>query len=294
MTNLPLVSIVICTYGAAIHLRKVVQALAVQSCSDFELLVIDNNPVSISWLTSLSRALPAGRVRLIHCPAPGLSNARNLGIKESKGRYIAFLDDDAVPEEDWLKNFLSAIQRYRSVAAGGRVKLVIEGKASNWFLRDYKLRRYLSELFYEENTIERISYPKYIVGANMMFDRQIFDKYGFFSDQFGKKGKRQYFGEETEFLRRLLDNGEKVSYTGMAIVMHVVSAQRARLKSLLKRAFSQGSSDRLVDKIHGSMFPGRPYNPYKKLMGCFGDYFLRRTSRQRLAIDIFRNIGYIF
>ena len=51
----------------------------------------------------------------------GLSKSRNKGIKEAKGDVIAFFDDDAVADEDWLKELERMYREYDAIAAGGRL-----------------------------------------------------------------------------------------------------------------------------------------------------------------------------
>jgi len=61
----------------------------------------------------------------------GLSESRNKGIKEAKGDVIAFFDDDAVADEDWLKELERMYREYDALAAGGRCNCSIScGKKS--------------------------------------------------------------------------------------------------------------------------------------------------------------------
>lgn len=90
----PLVSVIIPTTDkGTIVLCK--QALQKQTLKPYETIVIhDQNRQGASW-------------------------ARNEGIKKAKGNYIAFLDDDCIPPENWLESLVKAIEKYRAHGAGG-------------------------------------------------------------------------------------------------------------------------------------------------------------------------------
>src|SRR5947209_5294093 len=98
--NLPLVSVVVCTYRRPQMLGDTLQTLRnlqTQGRLSYEVIVIDNDPAcsAQSCVTELGRDWPAG-VALRYVPEnkPGLGNARNRGIEEARGEILAFLDDD--------------------------------------------------------------------------------------------------------------------------------------------------------------------------------------------------------
>src|SRR5271154_1339560 len=97
------VSVIICTHNPRLHyLRRTLDALAEQTLPKdrWELLLIDNmsrEPVSSAW--DLSWHPNARHVRE---EALGLTNARLRGIRESKGEYLVFIDDDNVAAADYL------------------------------------------------------------------------------------------------------------------------------------------------------------------------------------------------
>ena len=93
----PLVSIVIPTYNRAYDLRRALDSIIIQSYSNWEVIIVDNN--STDDTDYVINSFHEKKFRLFKIENKGLIAAsRNLGIRESKGEYIAFLDSD-----DWWK-----------------------------------------------------------------------------------------------------------------------------------------------------------------------------------------------
>lgn len=89
----PTISVVIPAYNAAWCVRKAIDSVLAQEFRDFELLVIDDGSTDD---TPTVLAPYGDAIRVVHQHNGGLSNARNAGIRESRGEFIAFLDAD-----DW-------------------------------------------------------------------------------------------------------------------------------------------------------------------------------------------------
>jgi len=99
----PLISVVIPLYDGAGYIRRSIQSVLRQTYSDFELIVVDDG--STDGGPEVVRTFTDARVRLIRQENAGASAARNRGIAEAQGRYVAFLDAD----DEWEPQFLNAI-----------------------------------------------------------------------------------------------------------------------------------------------------------------------------------------
>jgi glycosyltransferase involved in cell wall biosynthesis len=102
----PSVSVVICTYNRSALVRRALDACLRQSWPDLEVVVVDDG--SVDDTRAVVAAVPDGRVRLSSIRNGGLSNARNVGIAAARGHYVVFLDDDDLPDEDWLQVLVDA------------------------------------------------------------------------------------------------------------------------------------------------------------------------------------------
>ncbi len=98
-SNLPRVSVVVNTYNRAASLHQTLQALQRQNYSKFEVIVV-NGP-STDDTAEVLRA-HAAQIRVGTCAQRNLSISRNVGIEMARGEFVAFIDDDAVPDENWL------------------------------------------------------------------------------------------------------------------------------------------------------------------------------------------------
>lgn len=97
---MPYVTAIITTFNRANYLKKAIVSVLAQTMNDFELLILDNG--SIDDTEEVVRNFKDVRIRYIKHEPLNISQARNLGVKEAKSEYIAFLDDD----DEWLPNKL--------------------------------------------------------------------------------------------------------------------------------------------------------------------------------------------
>jgi len=102
---MPSVSVIVPVYQVEEYLSKCVDSILNQTFGDFELILVDDgSPDRCGEICDRYKAVD-GRIRVIHQLNQGVSAARNNGVKEAKGEYIAFIDSD-----DWVdKNYLSVL-----------------------------------------------------------------------------------------------------------------------------------------------------------------------------------------
>jgi len=245
-TTSPLVSVIICTYNRCESLAKTLEGLArmsVPSDLTWELLVIDNNSSdrtseTVRSFTSCGTALP---LKYFFEPIPGLSYARNHGIQESHGAIIAFIDDDVVVSREWLTEVRNAFQQYDPICVGGRVLLHENNPLPSWWDKRYevpvgKFDRGTSVIVYSEGDGRLIG-----IGANMMFKRIAFEKYGLFRTDMGKKPDHINTGEETDMVQRLRKRKELIIYYPNALLYHCPSAERFSKNYLRQHYYGFGS-----------------------------------------------------
>lgn len=103
MTNRPLVSVVVPTFNRAHLIREAVDSVLAQTYDHVELIVIDDGSTDDTLAVLGGYADP--RLRLIHQENRGKSGARNRGLDEARGDYIAFLDSDDL----WGPTFLNTL-----------------------------------------------------------------------------------------------------------------------------------------------------------------------------------------
>lgn len=93
MSHPPKISVVIPCYNHGAYLDEAVDSVLRQSCTDFEIVVVNDgstDPLTVDLLNSYDRP----KTRVVHTRNAGLSSARNTGIRNATGRYILPLDAD--------------------------------------------------------------------------------------------------------------------------------------------------------------------------------------------------------
>jgi len=237
------ISVVISTYSKDRlgYLSGCIRSIKKQSLKPDEIiLVLDPDPDLVEFYESKLTE----DVMIVVSKKCGLSNARNAGIKRAKGEIIAFVDDDAVTDENWLENLVKNYEDSNVVGVGGLIKPLWENGYPAWFPE-------------ELNWIVGCSYkglPKYKasvrnpIGCNMSFRKSVFEKVGYFRDDVGRFGKKLLAGEEPELSIRILEKipNSKIIYEPSAMVHHRVNKNRTSLKYLLKRSFYEGVSKALI------------------------------------------------
>ncbi len=119
MTIKPLTfSIIINTLDRAGPLRNVLRALEHQSYPHFEVIIVVG-PTHDNTLEMLAEY--ADRVKILRCEEANLSQSRNLGLLAAQGDCVAYIDDDAVPCYNWLRQLSVLFEDANLVATGGRV-----------------------------------------------------------------------------------------------------------------------------------------------------------------------------
>jgi len=233
-------SVVICTYRRYDALQQTVQTLLASRGfreTPCEVVIVENTPESRREPIAIPD-LP--NVRVVVCEDVGLSNARNFGIRATRGEVVAFLDDDALVCDDWCKVLLAAFADPEISVVGGKVvPLFPTEQLPAWY--DNKLSGYLSCIDWGPRT-RHLAAGEWIVGANMAFRRSVFDTYGLFGTELGRKGSASLLSnEEIALLEKV--GMTRVLYVPDASVQHMIPMDRVTPKWFRRRVYWQAVSD---------------------------------------------------
>ncbi len=110
----PRISVVVCSYNGARTIGETLTHLAALDYPDYEVIVIDDG--STDGTAEIAQKFP---VRVISTANRGLSAARNEGARAASGEVVAYLDDDAYPDPDWLQYLAHAFTTTEHAAVGG-------------------------------------------------------------------------------------------------------------------------------------------------------------------------------
>jgi len=221
-------SVVIPSYRRPDDLARAIDSVLAQRdvASAVEILVIDNDPDgSAQPVATVKAAESRVPIRYVHETRPGISHARNTGVAEAGGRYLAFLDDDEEADPLWLSHFLTTIERFGADAVVGPVLPRFPPGAS---IDAYRRRVYTRDARVPTGT----PLLRWNIG-NSLFDKaRCFLTPEPFLPRLGRTG-----GEDTVFLRQLTRRGCRMVWCGEAIAWESVPADRLEPDYLLRRAF---------------------------------------------------------
>ena len=119
-----LISIVIAAYNIAEYIERGVASVCGQSYRNLEILVVDDGSTDGTGALCDRIASGDGRVRVIHKENGGLSDARNAGLAQARGDYIAFVDGDDWIDARMYEDMLSALKEQRADAAVCRYRQI--------------------------------------------------------------------------------------------------------------------------------------------------------------------------
>ncbi|MFJ3305798.1 glycosyltransferase [Streptomyces sp. NPDC086549] len=252
--DIPGISVVICVYTEDRweDILAAVSSVRTQSRPALEtLLVVDHNRALLERLTREYKE--ADEVRVLANAGPrGLSAGRNTGIAASRGEVIAFLDDDAVAERDWLRRFAEGYADPRVMAVGGRTMPIwASGRRPDWFPEEFD---WVVGCTYKGLPPGRVR-VRNVLGGNASFRRTAFDAAGGFATGIGRDGDKRPLGcEETELCIRLTRARPDavLLIDDRAVIHHRVPEAREHFGYFRTRAYAEGLSKALVARSVGA------------------------------------------
>ncbi|MET0210652.1 MAG: glycosyltransferase, partial [Burkholderiaceae bacterium] len=208
------VTVVICTRNRAKQLSSVLtsaSAMDVPPDLRWEFLVVDNGSTDNTEevIRSFADRLP---VRYCREDTPGLSNARNCGVKAARGRYICWTDDDVVIDSRWLSAYVDAFRRHPEAAIfGGRVLPQLEGKsAPDWFVQHHLAVPISSPMAYRDLGDHEVTLGfkgnRVPYGANYAV-RTAEQRQAMYDPALGVSPTHKRLGEEVDVIYRMMKAG---------------------------------------------------------------------------------------
>lgn len=109
---MPEISIITTFYDAVDYLPLTVKAILASTFTDFELLLVDDGGPNNAGAVCDELAKTDSRIRVFHKPNGGPASASNVGLRNAKGRYVAFVDSDDIIEPTMLETLYNAIREH--------------------------------------------------------------------------------------------------------------------------------------------------------------------------------------
>lgn len=214
------VSIIINTLNRGHTLENTIKSLFYLDYKyDYEVIIVDGNSTdnTTEILDKYKRYIKIG-----NCPYANLSMSRNIGIAMADTNYIAFIDDDAIPESEWLTNIMKKFDKEDVAAVGGPVYY---SNGINFQKKRFIINRFANDYSKSKSPVHSFphSFEFYgVIGCNSIFRKDYVLKVGGFNEQY------DYFLDETELCSRLIDYGYRIEYSEDAFVHHKYSTSAIR------------------------------------------------------------------
>ncbi len=236
-----LVSICICTCGRPGVTETVHSIFAQQGAlSNIEIVVCDDDPTGSArqWIAALADHAPVP-LKYVLCASRNISICRNTCLAESRGEWVAFIDDDEIAEPNWIAELLSTQTQYTADVVKGYVKGVYPTATPPWIIDGDPFTR-------DPGPSGRR--PALLGTGNVMFRRNlVIDNNIWFDENLGRTG-----GEDTDFFRRLGECGAHMVACQTAIVNEITSPSRVQRNYLQRRYRRQGQVEAMYHWAHSS------------------------------------------
>ncbi|MEA2763275.1 MAG: succinoglycan biosynthesis protein ExoM [Gemmatimonadaceae bacterium] len=238
----PSISVVICTWNRSSVLRQTLEQMTlldVPAEIQWELIVVNNNcsDDTDSVLASFEGRLPL--LRLFE-PTPGKSHAANLAVREAKGEYMVWTDDDVLVDPNWLKGYLAAFAKWPDATLfAGAIDPWFEGRPPLWLEQVFP---HVANAYAALDhgpigfAMTRDTYP---YGANMALKRAAHLREPY-DTRLGPRPNSGIRGEEMVLARRLLSSGDTGRWVPEARVRHFIPIERQTLTYLRQYFFGSG------------------------------------------------------
>jgi glycosyltransferase involved in cell wall biosynthesis len=211
MKELPFVSVIVPTYNRASLLKRLLESLREQTypADKFEVLVVDDGSTDETpqVMEEFARSAPFA-VRYFRQPRKGPAAARNLGIQQSRGEIVAFVDSDVTVAKDWLTNAVHYFLTDKVDGVEGRTEPC--GTETPFAHRAHNLK------------------GGQFLTCNIFYTRAILERIGGFDERF-----RAPHREDSDLAWRVLDAGGHIVFAPNVVAFHPYFPKRplATLKS---------------------------------------------------------------
>ncbi len=245
-------SLLIATYNRADRLIETLESVVAQDAPAelWECVVVNNNSTDCTAerFAAFAAAHPQYNLRMVEEHNQGLSYARNRGIRESTGEYMAIIDDDERIVPELISAYISLFDTVpEAVAGAGPPHPPYPPRQPSWALwlpgGPPAAEPYLGDRVRE--------FPEGHIpgGGNMAIRRSAVKRYGVFDISLGRVGTSLTGGEESDLFERLRLAEAKYYYTPKAVMYHIIPAEK-----LSRGYFSRLSYNIGVSQLRRAMF----------------------------------------
>jgi GT2 family glycosyltransferase len=225
-TDWPKISVVVCTHNGSHTLAECLQGLQCLDYPNYETIVVDDG--STDDVALIARSFSS--VRLIQTENRGLSRARNTGMEAATGEIIAYIDDDAWPDPQWLKYLATLLIDTQHAGVGGP-NLAPPGDG-------FRAECVAHAPGGPNHVLITDTLAEHVPGCNMAFRKSALQAIGGFDAQF------RIAGDDVDLCWRLQKQGMTIGFSPAAIVWH---HRRSRFRAYWKQQLNYGRAEAMLE-----------------------------------------------
>jgi len=242
-TPAPRVSVILPTCGRECLLVECLRSILAGDYSDFEALVVDQDPARTLPRT-LAEAFPGeARIRYFWIDVMALDRARNEGLEKARGEILVFADDDVEVDPGWLRAYVQAFDHSPAIGAvAGRLDPRWLEPRPDWLPES---REYLLGIYNRlpEGALSVLPGEELPIGANFAVPRTVADAVARFDEALDfsySRPRRMISGGDSLYCLRIRRAGYTLAYAPAARAWHKISGRKLTRAWFLRRMFWDG------------------------------------------------------
>ncbi len=223
-------SVIIPFKNAERTLERCLKSLMVQSYASFEVVLVDNNSTDRSLELAESYARRYGdklHIRVLRESRPGPSEARNTGVRNATGRYLAFTDSDCVAHPEWLRDAIEAFDSLSVGAVAGNIEGYTPSNIVEAFNGLFTLQGLRVAKTFTHFSLDTGGFAT----TNLVMRRDVFDRVGEFDPMLG--ANRDVCAEDHDLCARIYKAGFSIKTIERGTIHHI---HRADLRATWRQA----------------------------------------------------------
>lgn len=170
----PKISIIVPIYNVENYLCRCIDSILAQSFADFELILVDDGSPDGSGQICDEYAAKDSRVRVFHKPNGGVSSARNLGLDNACGQWIAFIDPDDYVDIDYLNELYSLLEEYNAdFVSTVEYEVQVPRKTTYLLFKDFNLLFANYKMDYGPGPVGKLFKANIIEGKSIRFKQNV-------------------------------------------------------------------------------------------------------------------------
>ena len=231
------ICICICSFKRPQLLKRTLEhlrSLKTEELFDYSIVVVDNDKDQ-SAKETVAHFASTTSIKVIYAvePEQNIAMARNRALEFAVGDYVAWIDDDEYPSENWLLQFYKVLDQSDAAGVLGPVEPIFENAPPPWILkgRFFEKRRRMK-------TGDALKWHQ-TSSANVLMRCAVFD-------QLSEPFRRQFGGgcEDADFFKRMMERGRIFIWCNEAVVNEIIPSTRLTRRYLIRRALMRGQNGR--------------------------------------------------